>query len=143
MRTTSGEKLRLSVAGEYGVCSELSKRGFDVSLTFGNAKAVDIFVHLDDGSFKRIEVKTTRSNKFVTGFFQKYYDRTRNDHPDFWVLVYIDADNESHYYILTHEEMGNIQMIPNKMTEWKRIDGCDNVKRSLVECYENRWSLIK
>lgn len=108
MRSTASDKLRLSMAGEYGVCSELSKRGFDVSLTFGNAKAVDIFVHLGNGSFKRI-----------------------------------DNENESHYYILTHEEMGNTQMIPNKMTVWTIINGCDNVKRSLVERFENRWEIIK
>ena len=57
--------------------------------------------------------------------------------------MYIDTDNQSHYYILTHEEMGNIQMIANKMTEWKKIEGCDNVKRSLVERYEDRWVIIK
>lgn len=131
------------MAGEYGVCSELSKRGFDVSITMGNAKAVDIFVHLNDGYFRRIEVKTTRSNNFVTGFFQKYYDKSRNDHPDFWVLVFIDSENISHYYILSHEEMGRAQMEMNRMTEWKKVIGCDNVKRSMVAQYENAWEKNK
>ena len=143
MKTTSGDKQKLSMAGEYGVCAELSKRGFDVSITMGNSKAVDIFVHLDDGSFKRIEVKTTRSNRFVTGFFQKYYDKSRNYHPDYWVLVFIDFENISHYYILSHEEMGRVQMEMNKMTEWKKVIGCDNVKRSMVTQYENAWGKIK
>lgn len=109
----------------------------------GNSKAVDIFVHLDDGSFKRIEVKTTRSNRFVTGFFQKYYDKSRNDHPNFWVLVFIDSENISHYYILSHEEMGRAQMEMNGMTEWEKVIGCDNVKRSMVTQYENAWEKIK
>ena len=72
MAKTSKEKYRLSMAGEYGVCAELSKRGFDASITFGNAKATDVVIILENKSFRRIEVKTTRSTRFVTGFFQKY-----------------------------------------------------------------------
>lgn len=142
MKTTSSEKLRLSMAGEYGVCAELCKRGFDVNFTLGNTKAVDIFVHFDNGSYKRIEVKTTRGNVFVTGFFQKYYDRNRIDHPDLWILVYIDIENISHFYILTHEEMGNVQMKRNMMTQWGKIKGCDNVTRSSVLEFENNWEKI-
>lgn len=140
--TSSVKKHRLGLAGEYGVCSELSKREYDVSLTFGNAKAVDIFVHLPDGFYRRIEVKTTTTEKFVTGFFQKYYDKNKGNHPDYWVLVYIDAKKVSHYYILSHQEMGKVQMKVNGMTTWKQIKGCDNVKRALVAAYENKWSKI-
>lgn len=132
------------MAGEYGVCAELSKRGYDVSLTFGNAKAVDIFVHLSNGSYKRIEVKTTMSERFVTGFFQKYYDLSSNNHPDFWVLVYIDKGLSSHYYILSHQEMGNVQMKRNGMTSWAQVgNGCDNVSRCSVVGYEDKWTKIR
>ena len=142
MKTTASEKLKLSLAGEYGACAELSKRGFDVSLTLGNAKAVDIFVHLNNGAYKRVEVKTTKGNTFVTGFFQKYYD-VRAGHPDYWVLVHIDSEEASHYYILTHDEVANLQMKRNKMTVWEKIKGCDNLPRSWVAKYENMWGKIK
>lgn len=77
------EKQRLGMAGEYSVCAELLKRGYNASITMGNAKAVDIVVLLQDQSFRRIEVKTSRNKRFVTGFFQKYYDKTQTQHPDF------------------------------------------------------------
>lgn len=138
------EKQRLSMAGEYGVCAELSKRGCDVSISLGNSKAVDIFLFKQDGTIvKRIEVKTSRSSKFVTGFFQKYYDKSHRNHPDFWVLVHIDSNNISHYYILTHEEMGDVQMKRNKMDVWGKVEkGCDNVLQREVKLFEDMWDKI-
>lgn len=134
-------KQLLGMAGEYGVCAELSKRGFDANITMGNAKATDVVIFLEDKSFRRIEVKTTRSTRFVTGFFQKYYDKDKI-HPDFWILVQIDAENVSHYFILTHEEMGKVQMDRNEMDKWEKIDGCDNVLLKDIEQFEDKWDKI-
>lgn len=145
MAKNQDEKSLLSITGEYGVCSELSKRGHHVSLTYGNAKATDIviFSHNGTGKFCRtVEVKTSRDKKFVTGFFQKYGDKSNPIQPDYWVLVYIDADNVSHYYVLTHEEMGNAQMERNKMQTWEPVKGVDNVLLKDVVTYENAWNKI-
>lgn len=142
MAKIQSDKQRLGMAGEYSVCAELLKR-YDVSLTMGNAKAVDIVVFLQDQTYRGIEVKTSRDKRFVTGFFQKYYDRTKSLHPDFWVLVHIDEDYKSHYYILTHEEMGNAQMKRNEMDTWERIVGCDNVLLKDIEQFEDRWENIR
>ena len=141
-KKSSKTKYHLSLAGEYGVCSELSKRGFDVSMTLGNAKAVDVWVLRNNGSYARIEVKTTRGKKFVTGFFQKYYNVSNPSHPDFWVLVYIDVNDVSHYYILTHQEMGNLQMVRNGMTTWAPVNGVDNVLLRDVKTFEDDWDKI-
>ena len=136
------EKQRLGIAGEYSVCAELLKRGFNASITMGNAKAVDIVVLLQDHTYRRIEVKTSRDKRFVTGFFQKYYDKTQTLHPDFWVLVHIDEENNSHYYVLTHEEMGNVQMKRNEMDTWEQIKGCDNVLLRDIEPFKGKWKKI-
>ncbi len=135
-------KSQLSMAGEYGVCSELSKRGLDVALTMGNTKVVDVWVLRNDGSYVRVEVKTTKGNRFVTGFFQKYFDKTNPNHPDYWVLVYIDANNVSHYFVLTHQEMGDLQMHRNGMTGWHHVVGVDNVLLSQVRPFEDQWHKI-
>lgn len=136
-------KYHLGMAGEYAVGAELLKRGFDVSITYGNAKATDIVLHLPDGTYRRIEVKTTQSGRFVTNFFQKYYDKTIYNHPDYWVLVYIDRDGQMHYYILTHEELGEIQMKRNGMSTWNKVNGCDNVLLRDVSHCGDRWDKIK
>ena len=142
MTTTAKEKYQLSMAGEYGVCAELSKRGFDVSITMGNAKAVDIFVVIGT-VLRRIEVKTTRSTKFVTNFFQKYYNPSQS-HPDYWVLVYIDSNNNFRFFVLTHQEMGDVQMQRNGMNSWiQNPGGVDNVLLKHVIEFENQWDKIK
>lgn len=137
-------KYQLSMTGEYAVCSELCKRGFDVSLTLGNAKATDIIVFFPDNSCRRIEVKTSQTGRFVTNFFQKYYGKSLYNHPDYWVLVYIDKDNgQTRYFILTHEELGEIQKKRNGMNTWGKVNGCDNVLlRNVAHC-EDRWDKIK
>lgn len=136
------EKQRLGLAGEYSVCAELLKRGFDASITYGNTKAVDIVVFHQDKTFKRIEVKTSQNKRFVTGFFQKYYDRNRPLHPDYWILVYINEQMLADYYILTHEEMGTVQMKRNEMDTWERIVGCDNVLLKDIESFKDQWNKI-
>jgi hypothetical protein len=138
MAKSSTEKYKLSMAGEYGFCAELCKRGYDASITFGNMKATDIIILMPDKTYRRIEVKTSRETRFVTGFFQKYFDKSRI-HPDFWVLVQIDEENNSHYYILTHEEMGEVQMKRNEMDKWEKIDGCDNVLLRDLDPFKEQW----
>ena len=141
MAKNQTERFRLSMAGEYGVCAELSKRGYDVSITMGNAKAVDVYVLTENG-VRRIEVKTTRSNKFVTGFFQKYFDPSQY-HPNYWVLVHIDSQNNSRFFILTHQEMGDVQMQRNGKNTWEpNPGGVDNVLLKHVAKYENQWDKI-
>ena len=136
------DKQQLGMAGEYSVCAELLKRGYNASITMGNAKAVDIVVFLQDQTYRRREVKTSRNKRFVTGFFQKYYDKTQTYHPDFWVLVYIDDENNSHFYVLTHEEMGDVQMKRNEMDTWEQINGCDNVLLRDIESFIDKWEKI-
>lgn len=142
MVTSQAKKYQLSMVGEYSVCAELLKRGYHASITMGNAKAVDIIVLMEDKTYRKIEVKTSRNTRFVTSFFQKYYERSLTLHPDFWILVHIDNANQSHYYILTHREIGDLQMKRNKMDVWEKIRGCDNVLLKDIEQFENQWEKI-
>lgn len=142
MATSQLVKYNTSMAGEYSVCAELSKKGYNVSLTFGNAKAADVIVFLENNKYARIEVKTSNTTRVVTGFFQKYASKTQVPHPDFWVLVYIDKNNISHYYVFTHEEMGNEQLCRNGMTSWSKVKGVDNVLIKDLSTYENAWDKI-
>lgn len=147
MRKTQDEKSCISAAGEYGVLSELNKRGIKCYMTIGNEKAIDIIVVKGDKNLK-IEVKTHQSKnkeihkgaRFVTSFFQKYYDSKRI-HPDFWILVYIDGNYTSHYYIMSHKEMGDVQAKRNGVDKWptEKVIGCDNVLLDNIKEYENCW----
>ena len=150
MSENKGEnKYRLGLAGEFGVASELLKRGYNATVTYGNAKSVDIIVGVSN-VYKTIEVKTagpypttSRKPHIVTGFFQKYGDPDTK-HPDYWVLVQVETDLRSRYFVLTHEQLGKIQMQRNKMDSWQSVPkGVDNVLLSSLQEYEDRWDIIE
>ena len=148
MSKSNAEKARIGLAGEFSVAAELCKRGINASITLGNTKAVDIIIANDDYTkVKRVEVKSTLSNRVTTGYFQKYFGHG-NQHPDFWVLVFIDKSHQPQYYIFTHEDLGKLQMEVNKMNEWpmEKHSGCDGISKSILNrmgsssC--NRWDII-
>ena len=147
MQQTKEEKNRhkhhLNLAGEYSVCAELHKRGIDANITFGNQKATDINIIIDKQAYS-VEVKTSMTKRFVTGFFQKYKLPHQMPAPDFWVLVYVYPETFiSEYYVLIHEEMAKEQMKRNGMTEWKEVKGgVDNIELSQLENYKNAWNKI-
>jgi hypothetical protein len=142
-------KYHLSLAGEYRVASELLKRGIFATITFGNAKGADIYAI---GPTKRtaiIEVKSSNSSKFVTGFFQKYGDEMR-DHPNFWVLYSIADPNSDEFYVLSHAEMVRAQgdrNFPGKAMTYdehaKAVSkGVDNVLAKDLQKYKSAWEKI-
>ena len=136
-------RYNIGMAGEFGVCSELYKRGYNASITLGNKKAVDIYVAIANDRYISIEVKTSRNTKIVTGLFQKYASPNQSPHPDYWVLVYIDKNNMSHYYVLSHQEMAAEQMRRNGMSQWAHVgNGVDNVLVRDLSNYENAWGKI-
>jgi hypothetical protein len=96
---------------------------------------------LDESDVLGPEVKTTRSKKIVTGFFQKF--KTENTiHPNFWIFVLIDKNNISRYFILSHLELAEVQKKRNGMTKWSYINGVDNVLLENFENFENCWDKI-
>jgi hypothetical protein len=142
MKTTQTEKHFLNLAGEYGVCSELAKRNITASITYGNHKSADVLIiNAETKKVLVLEVKTTRSKKIVTGFFQKF--KTENTiHPNFWIFVLIDKNNISRYFILSHLELAEVQKKRNGMTKWSYINGVDNVLLENFENFENCWDKI-
>jgi hypothetical protein len=143
MKQKQEEKHFLNLSGEYGVCAELAKRHINASLTYGNHKAADVI--LINPKTRRalvVEVKTTKSKRIVTGFFQKY-NTPETPHPDFWIIVHIDIENISNYYVLTHGDIANVQMKRNGMSTWESVKGVDNILLENIKEYYNNWNIIK
>ena len=54
-----------SLAGELFVAAELLKRNLQVSITFGNAKSIDLFAHNENvGRTYTVQVKSVRTKNF-------------------------------------------------------------------------------
>lgn len=144
------DKGQIGLAGEMRVASELLKKGYNASITFGNAKATDIVVFGDKNKFLRVEVKTSKNQRnFVTGYYPKYTDPSKAS-PDVWVMYLPDKQAKSNgdrFFILTHEEVAELQLVVNKGNKTEKGKGCDNIPLRLllenIERFEDRWGLFE
>jgi len=120
------------LSGEYFVAAELYRRGFNVGLTIGNAKAIDILAE-KDGKVFQIQVKTIRSKKSVSWPLRS--DQINNN--VIYILVNLNIDKQPNYYIINPLDL--------------RIYQKDYVNRGVVSLtqiakanrYLNNWSNIK
>lgn len=135
------------MAGEYFVAAELNRRGINATITYGNAKKVDIVAFSSDKSvFEVIEVKTTDKNEWVIG--SKLPDLTN----DIWILVQLPKENSPKYHIYTSEELhfAAKPRIDNYRKNYKLRHGKDapdkgplSHKVELAKPFLNRWDIIE
>jgi hypothetical protein len=143
------DKYHLNLAGEYRVAAELLKRGIFATITYGNKKGADTYAIGPNRRTAVVEVKTSNSLRFVTGFYQKYKVETQ-DHPDFWVLYRLALHGDEDFYVLTHEEMAIAQSArnyPNEHLRWEQhaervARGVDNVLGHDLQEHLSAWHKI-
>lgn len=132
------EKQQTGIACEYYVAGELSRLGYNVSLTFGNTKSIDLLVEKDDATLA-IQVKGIQRTKSICWNF----DKTKVKPNILYVLVNLHADKideKPEFYVLTSREMiDNFRDTPSngeKRTylDYKRIK--DNLE------FKNNWQKI-
>ncbi|MCC5849973.1 MAG: hypothetical protein JJU29_17950 [Verrucomicrobia bacterium] len=139
------EKNNIGLAGEMRVCAEFLKKGYQASITFGNAKATDIIVTSPAGRYLRVEVKTSKNGRnFMTGFFPKYTNPSK-PHPDLWVFYLPDKDlstSGDRFFVATHDEVEEMQLIANKGNKTEKGKGADNIplKVILEFSHEDAWT---
>jgi hypothetical protein len=91
------------MAGEFLTAGKLFKRGYQVSITLGNAKAVDLFVYNPQKQKTfNVQVKTLRKqNCFLI-------NKNSISHEHIYVFIVLNAfDKPEDFYILLGEEILN------------------------------------
>ena len=140
MTQSADEKYNLNRIGKYGVLSELLKRNVNAHLPTGRYK--NIVVQYADGSESQVVVKTSRTQRFVTNYNQSRYHNPDRVRPDYWIIVHVDSDNVSHFYIFTFDELGAVQTKSDGHPPEIPSRGCDCVTLPSIVDYENRWDII-
>jgi hypothetical protein len=143
------DKYHLNLVGEYRVAAEILKRGLFATITYGNQKGADIYAIGPNRRTAVVEVKASNSRRFVTGFYQKYGDEMK-EHPDFWVLYALGADGVEQFFVLTHDEMAEVQAgrnFPGRTLTWAErgeavARGVDNVRVDDVDAHRDGWDKI-
>ena len=95
------------ISGEFFVAAELAKRNFQVSISLGNAKGIDLFAKNEvGGKIFQIEVKTLRKKPNCFSL------KTARLYKDFiYIFVYLNGNGiQPDFYILKGEEiLGNLK----------------------------------
>lgn len=92
-----------ALAGEFFVAAELLKRGFQTSVTFGNAKAIDLFAHNPtiDFTFK-VQVKALRKKNYFP------ISRSRVKAEYIYVFVLLNKPGEAvQYFVVPGSVLAN------------------------------------
>lgn len=124
------------ISGEFFVAAELAKRNFQVSLTLGNAKGIDLYAtnQITEDIFE-IEVKTLRKkpNCFTL-------NTQRLKAKKVFIFVYLNGkDISPDYYIVTGEEI---------LKDKKKFYGAslntsrETVNHGPLKDYKNCWDIL-
>ncbi len=127
----AGKKPCTHLAGEFFVAAELSRRGYNVALTLGNAKKVDLIVE-NDGKTIPIQVKALAARKKVGWPLKvdQHYDEKL-----VFVLVILGAPGTlPEYFILSGESVEQFR----KDYKTRAI-----LDISVVKGFKDYWTLIE
>lgn len=121
------------LSGEYFVAGELLRRGFNVAITLGNAKAIDIIAEKNGRTFP-IQVKSIYKKKNVGWPILK--SKIKQKH--FYIFVNLNGDKQIHpdFFICTASEAK--QRIKEYSTR-----GILNMYLINNDRFKNRWDKIK
>ena len=126
------------LAGEFLVAGELSRRGYPVSITMGNAKSVDIYADSKDGPIK-IEAKAGRTKtNWPINKNSVYKDQ-------YYIFLYLQNENKikknipSEYFVVFGKEL--LSKKKKLITEWKTRQGVKYLSLN-KDKYKERWDKL-
>ena len=129
-----------ALAGEFLVAGELSRRGYLVSITMGNAKAIDILACTRDRKTTiKIDVKASRyKTSWPIGHIKEDL---------YYIFVYLQDKNKltnergkgtntpPEYFIVRGEDIVKKKLL----CLWKNMSG---IKYSSLHQYKERWNIL-
>jgi hypothetical protein len=102
-KTERADGQKSGLAGEFFVAAELLKRDIQTSVTFGNAKAIDLFAHNSvTGRNFNVQVKTLRK----TNYYLFNFKRSKIDEKLVYIFVVLNAPGiPVEYFIITGHKL--------------------------------------
>lgn len=127
------------LSGEYFVAAELLKRNYQVAMTIGNAKTIDLFATDEiTGKSYLIQVKTLRKKP---NCFSLNTSKVKSNVIYFFVYLNSQEDNVE-YYILKGKEL--LQRKKHYYgASLGRKDGRETVNHGPIKEHKNCWSALK
>jgi hypothetical protein len=133
------EKTQTGIASEFYAAGELGRLGYNVTLTFGNTKAIDLLVEKDNKVYK-IQVKGIQTSKSLCWNLNK----TKVSEDTYFVLINLHVDQpkvKPEFFILTGKEALSLFKDTKKEGEKRAYLDYNKVK-GLGDKYKDRWEIF-
>jgi hypothetical protein len=137
--STQHTRYKTQWASQFYVAAELTRRGYLVSLTLGNAPVSDLFVHSPSGKHFTVDVKGQSTKNF-------WLIQPRPSIPDhFFILVYLSKDHAApKYFILSSDELmrKREEYKDSVMHRRKYQDELGGINWTAAFDYEGKWETL-
>jgi hypothetical protein len=131
-------------AGALYVAAELSRRGYDAALTFGNTPSLDLLCASPNGKPFKIQVKSLTTGNAV--LIQKSLLDTAPQPDLFFAIVLVPAKEEApmEFRILTHHEVTELwKSMPKVKKDGQPYKpGMDGLNWGVVKPYKGGWEKL-
>ena len=133
-----------SWAGVLATAAELSRRSYDVTITFGNTPTTDLLAAAPDGSTFRIDVKSASTPNFVPIQKSILELPTRPDLMFVIVLVPREPDERLRFFIMSHDDVRKAWQSTRKTKKSGEpyIPGWEGLNWGAVKLHENCWDKL-
>jgi len=132
------EKNLTGIAGEFYVAGELSRLGYNVTVTFGNTKSVDLLIQKDHSVFA-VQVKSIQATRSICWNI----DKTKVFPDHYYVLVNLHVDHperKPEFFILKGVEVISVFTDTPKAGEKRAY--LDYKKLLEMPVYKDRWDIF-
>ena len=113
-----GSRHQTQWAGQFGVAHEMTRRGYLVSFTMGNAPAIDLLCRSPKGQNFSLQVKSLSSKTYFL-YGKNFVDGPRPDLCFAFVLIPKDDNDRPNYYILNNEQFQKMHKVTLKLQDEK------------------------
>jgi hypothetical protein len=130
------EKNQTSISAEFYAAGELSRLGYNVTVTFGNTKSIDLLIQKEHQTFQ-VQVKGIQSDDSICWNVDKA--KVRNS--IYFVLINLHVDiptSKPEFFVLTGQEVLDLF----KDTSNPKRSYLDYGTLRRMEHYQNRWYIF-
>jgi hypothetical protein len=132
------EKSQTGIASEFYVAGELSRLGYNVTVTFGNTKAIDLLIEKDRIVYK-VQVKGIQATRSICWTV----DKTKVTPDLYFVLINLHVDQPERkpdFFVLTGGEVLN--MFNDTKAAGEKRAYLDYKKLKSFNQYQDRWKVF-
>jgi hypothetical protein len=132
------EKNQSGIASEFYAAGELSRLGYNVTVTFGNTKSIDLLIQKDTELYK-VQVKGIQATKSICWNL----DKTKVTSDIYYVLINLHVDRpeaKPDFFVLTGDEA--LCLFKDTPKHGPKRAYLDYIPLLKMKTYQDRWSVF-